>query len=286
MLSDIIDVLADPADGSRLTLVDEGTRLTSETGHSYDVARQGYVTLLSGAGSKHQGDSAEMVSARETFLAAGHFAPFVEAVSSAALDAIEEAGIADDATATVLEVGAGTGYYLSHTLDTLGHARGVGLDLSTAAAKHLAKAHPRIGSVVADVWQGIPLQDHSMDLISVVFAPRNPHEFARLLTEKGQVVVLTPAPGHLDELREPLGILKVEDNKLERMIDQASGLLQLVDAPQAIEFAMDLDRAAIAAQVGMSPSARHVVDLAERVAQLPEEMTVTARANLTRLCRC
>lgn len=283
MLSDILDVLADPVDGSRLEGVDDFSRLVSATGHSYDVARQGYVSLVSGAGLKHQGDSADMVTAREAFLSAGYFAPFVEAVSAAAADVLDDAGVPEDADPVILEVGAGTGYYLTHTLDAVAGARGVGLDVSTSAAKLLAKAHPRIGAIVADAWAQVPLQDESCDVISVVFAPRNPAEFARLLRPGGEVVILTPAAGHLDELREPLGIIGIEQGKLDRMLEQATGYLEVAHEPALIEFPMNLDKTAIAAQVGMSPSARHVTDLAGRVAQLPETMTVTARAHLTRL---
>ncbi|GAB3939672.1 methyltransferase domain-containing protein [Corynebacterium tapiri] len=281
MLSSVIDVLADPADGSALSGVDNFTRLVSETGHSYDVARQGYVTLAPGQGLNHDGDSAEMVAARETFLSAGHFAPFVESVSHAALDAVEEAGIPDEAAPVILEVGAGTGYYLAHTLDRIAGARGVGIDVSTAAAKLLAKSHQRCGAVVADIWAGIPVQDASVDVISVVFAPRNPAEFARVLKPGGRVITLTPSSGHLDQLREPLGIIGVEDSKLERMRTQAEGYLTMAGEPAPIEFDMTLDKAAIAAQVGMSPSARHIEDLPARVEKLPETMTVTARAHLT-----
>ncbi|AWB82159.1 SAM-dependent methyltransferase [Corynebacterium yudongzhengii] len=285
MLSHVIDLLADPVDGTALSGVDDYARLTSASGHSYDVAKQGYVTLAGGAGLKHQGDSAEMVQARETFLSLGHFAPFVEAVSAAAADALDAAGVPEDHDPAILEVGAGTGYYLAHTLDVVQEARGVGLDISTAAARRLAKAHPRLGAVVADIWDGLPLLDDTIDVISVIFAPRNPAEFARVLRADGQVITLTPAPGHLDELREPLGIIGVEANKLERMIDQAEGHLRVLGEPESLEFTMTLDRSAIAAQVGMSPSARHIEDLSEKLERLPETMTVTARAHLTRLGR-
>lgn len=285
MLSHIIDVLADPVDGTALRGAEDFTRLVSESGHSYDVARQGYVTLAGGAGLNHAGDSAPMVSARETFLSQGHFAPFVEAVSAAALDALDEAGVPDEAEPVILEVGAGTGYYLSHTLDHIAGARGVGLDVSTSAAKLLAKSHPRIGAVVADVWQSLPLQDDSVDVICVVFAPRNPAEFARVLKAEGEVLVLTPGAGHLAELRDPLGIIEVEEGKVERMIDQAKGHVHPVGEPLDLSFPMTLDQASIAAQVAMSPSARHIEagELEKRVAALPETMTVTARATLTRL---
>ncbi len=286
MLSHIVDILADPNDGTALSGADDFSRLVSESGHSYDVAKQGYVTLAAGAGLKHKGDDMDMVNARETYLAMGHFAPFVEAVTGAVQDALDSASLAESTPASLLEVGAGTGYYLAHTLDSIAEARGVGLDISPHAAKHLAKCHPRVGAVVADVWERLPIQDESVDAISVVFAPRNPAEFQRVLAPGGQVIVLTPGAGHLDELREPLGILGVEEGKVERMYEQAEGFLEQAADPVDISFPIELDKASVAAQVGMSPSARHISagELAERMAALPPTLTVTARARLDRLC--
>ena len=285
MLSHVIDVLADPNDGTALSGADDFARLVSESGHSFDVAKQGYVTLAPGAGLKHKGDSSEMVSARETFLSLGHFAPFVDAVTGAVQDALDANELPETAEPMLLEVGAGTGYYLAHTLDSIAEARGVGLDISPHAAKHLAKCHPRVGAVVADAWERLPLQDDSIDAVSVVFAPRNPAEFQRILRPGGEVIVLTPDLGHLDELREPLGILGVEEGKIERMYEQAAGYLEQAADPVDISYPMTLDRASIAAQVGMSPSARHLEkeELAERMAKLPETMQVTAHARLDRL---
>ena len=285
MLSHIVDILADPNDGTALSGADDFSRLVSESGHSFDVAKQGYVTLATGAGLKHKGDDMDMVNARETYLAMGHFAPFVEAVTGAVQDALDSASLAESTPASLLEVGAGTGYYLAHTLDSIAEARGVGLDISPHAAKHLAKCHPRVGAVVADVWERLPIRDESVDAISVVFAPRNPAEFQRVLAPGGQVIVLTPGAGHLDELREPLGILGVEEGKVERMYEQAEGFLEQAADPVDISFPIELDKASVAAQVGMSPSARHISagELAERMAALPPTLTVTARARLDRL---
>ncbi|MER0101647.1 methyltransferase domain-containing protein [Corynebacterium sp. KPL2734] len=285
MLSHIVDILADPNDGTALSGADDFSRLVSDSGHSFDVAKQGYVTLAAGAGLKHKGDDMDMVNAREAYLATGHFAPFVESVTGAVQDALDASSLSASTPASLLEVGAGTGYYLAHTLDSIDGARGVGLDISPHAAKHLAKCHPRVGAVVADVWQQLPIRDESIDAISVVFAPRNPSEFQRVLAPGGQVIVLTPGAGHLDELREPLGILGVEEGKVDRMYEQAEGHLEQAADPVDISFPIQLDKAAIAAQVGMSPSARHISadELAERMAALPPTLTVTARARLDRL---
>lgn len=288
MLSDVIDLLADPVDGTPLRAGDDSWRtLISESGHSYDVARQGYVTLAGGTGLRYSGDDAEMITAREAFLSGGHFAPFVEAVSGAVADVLDDAHVADDERPAIVEIGAGTGYYLSHTLDAIPNSRGVGIDVSVPAAKRLATCHRRVGAVVADAWSRLPLRDDCIDVMTVIFAPRNAAEFARVLTPEGQVVVLTPDAGHLAELRGPLGIIDVEEGKVDRMIAQASGYLVPVGESDHVEFVMQLDQASIAAQIGMSPSARHIHPkvLAERIADLPPVMDVTARATVTRLGR-
>lgn len=287
MLSHVVDVLADPMDGSALTLVDDNRRLVSESGHSFDIARQGYVTLAGGAGIRYVGDDSSMIHARETFLSGGHFAPFVEAVSNSVHLALDEANVPDDASPVICEVGAGTGYYLAHALDDIENSRGIGIDVSVPAAKMLSKCHPRVGAVVADAWSRLPLRDASIDAITVVFAPRNASEFARVLKPGGQVIVLTADAGHLEELREPLGIIGVEKGKVQRMIDQAAGNLVPASDPEPIEFTMHLDQDSIASQIGMSPSARHIHPdvLGERIATLPSVMDVTARAMITRFAK-
>ena len=109
MLADVIDLLIDPVDGSELRAGDEQWRtITSATGHSYDVARQGYVTLVGGTGLRYSGDDASMIDARETFLSGGHFAPFVESVTSHVEAVLDNAAPSVDARPSIVEVGAGT----------------------------------------------------------------------------------------------------------------------------------------------------------------------------------
>jgi len=70
-------------------------------GHSFDVARQGYVNLLPGGRSVPGGDTPDMVSARAGFLAAGHFAPVAAALAEeAAAAAAVSAAASTTATAS------------------------------------------------------------------------------------------------------------------------------------------------------------------------------------------
>lgn len=287
MLKDILDVLADPIDGSDVRQGSDPLVLRSESGHSYAISRDGYVVLAGEEGLRYSGDDYSMIAAREVFLARGHYAPFVEAVTQGvqdSLDDMEKQGFQVSSRPVICEVGAGTGYYLAHALDSIEDSRGVGIDVSIHAAKHLSQCHDKAGAVVADAWAKLPIRNQSVDAIIAVFSPRNAAEFARIVRPGGEVVVLTATHGHLSELREPLGILDVEEGRVERMIAQAASHLEPVDAPEIIEFSMNLDQLSIAEQIRMSPSARHIHPdiLNERIASLPTHMDVTARAALTR----
>lgn len=250
MLSDVVDLLicphCDRADETPVQLVDRTLRCPA--GHVFDVARQGYVNLLTRAVPRHA-DTAAMVSARERFLATGAYAPLADELSSRAASA-----------ATLAEAGAGTGHYLAACLAARDDdsRRGLALDISPAAARRAARAHPRIGSVVADTWAGLPLRTGVVDVMLAVFAPRNPAEFARVLAPGGRVLVAAPLPEHLAELRSRLGLLGIEQDKENRLLESFAGLLRPAGRTD-VRFTARLAPPAVADLVGMGPNAFHAV---------------------------
>jgi 23S rRNA (guanine745-N1)-methyltransferase len=247
--------------------------LRCPSGHSFDQARQGYVQL-SAAPLTHPGDSAAMVAARGTFLAAGHFA----AISAAVRDAAAAAWPGD----LVLDVGAGTGHYLARVLDELPEAWGLALDASKAAARRVAGVHPRADAIVADVWRPLPLGDGSVGVLIDVFAPRNAPEFARVLRGDGVLVVVTPAADHLTELVEALDLLHVDPAKSERLADTFDTTFR-VASWRPYRWAMDLTHDDVGALVGMGPTAWHAdpAALAARIATVPAPVRVTASVTVS-----
>jgi 23S rRNA (guanine745-N1)-methyltransferase len=188
--------------------------LACEAGHTFDVARQGHVSLLPPGGRRARGDSGAMVAARAAFLGAGHFGPIADAVAAVAAGALrDEAG----REPVIGDAGAGTGHYLAAALRGVAGARGIALDASAPALRQAARAHPRIAAVACDVWQGLPLRDAAADLVLNVFAPRHGTELARVLAPGGALVVVTPGPGHLAELVGALGLLGVDPDKDARL---------------------------------------------------------------------
>jgi 23S rRNA (guanine745-N1)-methyltransferase len=175
----------------------------------------------------------------------------------------------------ILDVGAGTGYYLDALLGAMPKRLGVALDISKRAARVAARANPRASAIVADVWDRMPLRDSCAAVVTCVFAPRNADEFARVLAPAGVLVVVTPDPDHLAGIAEPLGLLAVDPRKSERLSEKLAGHFRLVSEDR-VDGSMQLARAEALAAAEMGPAAAHSSHdaLQTRAAQLPEPATV------------
>ena len=252
MLDDVLPLLGCPHCGALLTR--RGKSVACANGHAFDVARQGYVSLLPGDVHLGSADTAEMVGAREAFLDAGHFAPLAEALADAAEGAFgAEAG----APGCILDLGAGPGWYLAHVLDRFPGRLGLALDLSKHALRRAARAHPRIAAVACDAWRRLPVQEASAALVLNVFAPRNGSEIARMLQPGGALVVVTPTGRHLAELVSAFGLLTVDERKEERLAAELGADLDL-ERRTELEWPLTLAPSDVANAVAMGPSAHHV----------------------------
>ena len=181
------------------------------------------------------------------------------------------AGVGDTGgVGCVIEVGAGTGYYLSRAR---GERPGIALDSSRYAARRAARAG--LGAVVCDVWRELPVRDGVAAVVLCVFAPRNVPEMRRVLSPGGAIVVVTPTPRHLAELVEPLGLVRVDERKSERLAASLGEPRRV----REVEAEMRLSRDDVAALIGMGPSAHHVD--AERVAR-PAVATLSVRVAVYR----
>ncbi|GAA3929394.1 putative RNA methyltransferase [Actinoplanes auranticolor] len=239
--------------------------LRCRQGHSFDIARQGYVNLTAGR-SLHPGDSAEMIADRAAFLAEGHYDFIAQALSGTAR--------ADDGL--VLDAGTGTGDYLSRVLDALPAAPGLGVDVSKPALRRAARVHPRAGAALADLWRPLPLADASVSVLLNVFAPRNGPEFHRVLRPGGMLLVVTPAQDHLRELVATHGLLRVDPAKADR-VAETLGPSWRAESATTHRRTLHLTAARTRTLIGMTPSARHVPLDKIKAA----EQTVTAAVTLT-----
>lgn len=240
--------------------------------HAFDLARAGYAPLLAGA-SPTSGDDDDMARARDSFLATGAYAPLREAIAQ----------LAPGDFRRVLDIGCGTGYYLAGLLAQREDAHGLGVDTSVRALRFAARAHARAAAASWDVFSRFPLADASTDLVLDVFAPRNPEEFARVLTPGGHLLVVRPAADHLEQLRAAVpGMVGVDPRKEERLHEALDPVFTTVSSTP-VRFVASLDAPAARDLVAMTPSARHVGE--QEVRALPSgtsEVTVSVVASLHR----
>lgn len=177
--------------------------LKCKHGHTFDLAKTGYVNLLpvQHKRSKDPGDNKTMVRARQNFLNQEHYYPIVEAILSSypreALSSLPR----------ILDAGCGEGYYL----DKLGELfqqhnianERVGLDISkwaiTAASKRDNSASWIVGSNAC-----LPMPNERFDAVFCLFGFPVFEEFYRVLSTNGIMLLVESGAEHLIELRRIL----------------------------------------------------------------------------------
>lgn len=180
-------VLRCPVCGGVLARTDRVCRCAA--GHSFDVARQGYVNLLtvSQKHSKSPGDTKEQVLARRAFLSGGTYAPIAEALCRLARPLQPR---------SVVDAGCGEGYYLSALRRALPEADCLGLDISKEAVRHAAGSDKSVTWITATA-AAIPLADQCCDLVLSMFALTAAGEFHRVLRSGGHFLQVLAGPDHL-----------------------------------------------------------------------------------------
>jgi 23S rRNA (guanine745-N1)-methyltransferase len=160
----------------------------------------------------------------------------------------------------------------------------IGLDISKFALRRAARMNPDALNVVGDVWQPLPVADDAVDVVTVVFAPRNAPEFARVLRPGGRLVVVTPRPGHLDEIAGQAGLLGIEPAKDERLaMSLGQHFTPALSASRNLDLALFLNPRDVANLALMGPAGHHLdrAALAALEAGLPARTSVSARFRIS-----
>jgi 23S rRNA (guanine745-N1)-methyltransferase len=241
----------------RLDLHAKPGALACRNRHSFDLAREGYVNLLSGRRRRPSegGDRPEQLRHRAAFLDAGHF-DFVPA--AIAKQPREAEATPADGQWRVLDAGCGTGHHLARIAGGLGSGTvGLGLDITTAAARLAARRSPELAFAVADLWARWPVRDAAFDLVLSIFAPKNFAETARVLRPGGWLALVYPGPDHLVELRRRYPLLRQQEDKATRYAKNAQRLIGQPIAARLVRRA-SLDARTVRDLVLMGPGARNI----------------------------
>ena len=172
-----------------LQLNNEGKRYVCPKNHSFDMARQGYVNLLT-VQQKHSlnpGDTREQVLARRELLEAGYYAPIARTL----IETAKALGLSGQ----ILDVGCGEGWYSAQLSDAL-DAELTGLDISKEAVRCAAAKYKGKQWLCATAAH-IPVEDGSVNLLTSLFALTLPEEFRRVLKPDGYYFQVLAAEDHL-----------------------------------------------------------------------------------------
>ena len=255
-----------PICGENLNMQDR--RYVCPKNHSFDIARQGYVNLLT-VEQKHSrcpGDTRLQVLSRREFLDGGFYAPIAETLIQTARD-LEISG-------TVLDVGRGEGYYCVKLSQALGLSL-TGVDISKEAVRFAAGKYKGYQWLCATAAH-IPVADASADLITSLFALTMPEEFHRIVKPGGYLFQVLAAQDHLLGLKS---IIYDQLNFKEKdTIPEVPGFDRITSIP--IRFSFAVEGAQVQNLLAMTP---HVFRIgkegAQRLAQT-QHLTDTASCML------
>ena len=161
--------------------------LRCENNHCFDIAKEGYVNLLSARKSGDTtGDNKAMARSRRDFLNKGFYAPLAEAVSQCVDGCTQEGD-------SVLDICCGEGYYTEYLTKRM-ERDFYGFDLSKNMVRLAAKRHCGASFFVANIAR-IPIADGSVRAAFHLFAPFQAAEFGRILAKDGTLFTAIPDGG-------------------------------------------------------------------------------------------
>ena len=231
--------LACPID--KLELVNKGRHYQCANGHSFDIAKQGYINLLpvQYKKSKNPGDSKAMVQARAHFLDTGFYKPIADNLSNIIFSHLNI-----DEDQSILDAGCGEGYYLDQVMNAAqeinctSNVSFSGMDISKPAIITASKRSKQINWVVGTNSQP-PFLEQTVDLIFCVFGFHSFSGFKHILKPGGTLVLVEPGKKHLQELRE---IIYAEPSSEKTEIKSNNKNDYTLIDTQTLEFKIELTR--------------------------------------------
>ena len=174
-----------------LQLVDSS--LQCPQGHSYDLAKFGYVNLAPQAKASQNYDKSSFEQ-RHLILESGFYQHILDEI----LIILKE----NKDLHTLLDIGCGEGYYARH-IQTKTSTDVYAFDLSKASIQLASKQDKRqvVKWFVADLAH-LPIQNQKIDGILDIFSPANYQEFERVLSSHGLLIKVIPNHDHLQEIRQ------------------------------------------------------------------------------------
>ena len=200
-----------------------------ENRHSFDIARQGYVNLLTvdRKHAKHPGDTKEMVAARKSFLDQGFYLPIAQMVRQLIVPLAPKA---------VLDAGCGEGYYLTSLQESLPDTEFAGIDISKDAVRFAAVRNKQ-ALWLTGTAAALSFPAEAFDGLLSMFALTMEQEFARVLKPNGWYLQVIAGSEHLMGLKQ---IIYPEILRKEKVLHGELAGFRL-EKTETLEFSFTLD---------------------------------------------
>lgn len=170
---------------------ENGRALRCEAGHSFDLAKEGYVNLLTGSKpADAMGDNKQAARFRRDFLNAGYYAPLRDALTARF----------QGRSGALLDLCCGEGYYTA-ALGRNPDLTVYGFDLAREMVRLAAKRNAGLTLFVANLAR-IPVADAAFDWATLLFAPFGEAELCRVLRPGGRLTLVVPGRRHLFGLKQ------------------------------------------------------------------------------------
>ncbi len=164
--------------------------MSCESGHAFDIAKEGYVNLLrSGKSGDRIGDDKISARCRRDFLNKNYYRNLRDYLQS----------LFAQRHGSVLDICCGEGYYTSALAENE-DLQVYGFDISREMVR-LAAKRGGAACFVANL-ASIPVADASFDYAVHLFAPFQEAEFCRILKDDGRLYTVVPGSHHLFGLKQ------------------------------------------------------------------------------------
>ncbi|MBQ8369613.1 MAG: methyltransferase domain-containing protein [Clostridia bacterium] len=291
-MTTIFNIITCPVCGGELRR--ENRSLVCASGHTFDIAKSGYVNMLPPGKEKNArtGDEKDMVRARVDFLAKGYYA----GISSAVAEIMAEYTSGD---AVLCDMGCGEGYhtcrFAGELHDKTGHSvLALGFDASKYAAECASKLAKSKGwlsrdGIGAELYSPVscafmpgnifhlPVKDHAVTCAVSMFAPVAGDEARRILTDDGILVVVSSGRNHLIEMRR----LIYDDVHLSDSLPDTPDGFELADRRNLTYTASIENKADIASLFVMTPFYYKTTEAGRARLAERETLDVTVDVNLS-----
>ncbi|WP_458123898.1 putative RNA methyltransferase [Paenibacillus sp. Z3-2] len=218
--------------------------------HCFDIAKQGYVNLLS-RGMRTKYDK-KIFEYRRLISKDGIFNPLYGAVSQIIMN-----NHLSNEPIRVLDAGCGEGSHLNNIHTEINRTKpmdllAVGIDISKEGTSSAAAEHPNAIWCVTDI-ANCPFQSQKFEFILNILSPANYSEFQRLLSDHGLVIKVVPNQDYLKELREILYMGSKKQNYSNSLtINHFKKQFNLIDV-ESIQYQVNLNTQLIKPLLGMTP---------------------------------